>query len=335
MLTRRDILGTLVTAALASATPASAAAKQSSTQTAPAPPGFGLAVVRMDGLLVPIGWFNGTAWDATWPEPGRHVEVPATLASIPNGWMPGRIPERWHLWMLDDPMVRASPFEPTQARSVNVLGPVRYHAHCVIAVGLKTDFTAGSESSIEDTAHPKPKAGLALTQPDTRVESIVTVDPGSELGKWVAARAVIRFNRAEDALRETEDLANPSRLPDGPDRKKTPIKWTKILRRGTAQGAVKTYYVEGEKDYGATVTTGHVWLQFDRERETADSEVELSDIDRKGSTFRHPLGVIRAAARQYWIFQATGYESEDYEIFELLGPERPPRLVLRASGGGC
>jgi hypothetical protein len=334
MVTRRDILSAAVSVLLVSSQSRRVAGQQASAQKAAEPTAFGLAVVRTSGLLVPIGWFNGTAWDATWPEPGRQVETPATLADIPKAWMPAGVPAQWHLWLFDDPMVRTSPFEPTQARPVTVLAPVRYHAHCVIAVGLKTDFSAGDGTSLRNEDEPGSLAGLALTQADTRVEPIVTVDPASELGKWVTARAITKFNRAEDAALETEDPQTP-RLPGGPQRQKTAITWSKILRRGVAQGAVKTYYLEGEKDYGKNVSGGHIWLQFDRDREILDGEVEVTDPSRMGATHRHPLGVIRVDEREFWILQARHYESEDYEVFELKGSERPPRVVLSMSGGGC
>jgi hypothetical protein len=96
----------------------------------------------------------------------------------------------------------------------------------------------------------------------------------------------------------------------------------------------RTYYLEGEKTYGGIVTAGHVWLQIDRSRETADAEADVIGPDRKGAVRRDPFGVISLETGAYWIFQSNAWESEVYEIFEVTFA-RPPRSVVAASGGGC
>ena len=52
---------------------------------------FSVAVVRADRTVVPIGTFDGTAW-----------APPSPSAAGPG----------WHVWLLDDPDVAASPFAP-------------------------------------------------------------------------------------------------------------------------------------------------------------------------------------------------------------------------------
>jgi hypothetical protein len=125
-------------------------------------------------------------------------------------------------------------------------------------------------------------------------------------------------------------------------RQALPIVWTRLVRHGLSPAAARTFYLEGHKDYqafsgridvGRIRTTGHVFVQVEGERETADAEVDLSDVDGKQSIFRTPLGVIRAADKHYWVCLVRSYGAEHFEVMEVSGPSRRPLVVVQAPAG--
>ena len=91
-----------------------------------------IAVLRGDGVLVPIVTRTGNKWTNTWPVPLKAADVPLGLDGIPKRWWgkPGPTPT-WHAWQIDG-----------VTSEVAVERPSWYLAHCQQGVGLKTSLTA-------------------------------------------------------------------------------------------------------------------------------------------------------------------------------------------------
>jgi hypothetical protein len=278
------------------------AALVSAQATAPLP-SFAVAVVRGDGVVVPVGAFDGTAWTASPRSAGT-----------------------WHAWLLDDPAVKASPFAPRTPRAIVAEGEGR----------------CGRAGTVPTGGEPGEAVAVATSEAGVRVDLLTPLPPDSDLGRWITERAAAPFHRAEeDSLSVAQDEL-PGGFPRFAVRRTLPIVWTRIVRHGLAQAATRAYYLEGRKEYeafsgrvdvGRIRTTGHVFVQVASGRETADAEVDLSDVDGKQSVFRTPLAVIRAGASDYWLFAVRSYGASTYEVIDVSGPSRRPLVVLQAPAG--
>ena len=228
--------------------------------TGAAPGDVGVAVVRPDGRLQPLAGLEGDNWTPL---------APADAAGD------------WSLWLFDDPVVKASPFAARSARPITAAAAP---AACVPVSGLDAAATPPATGT---TTVPS-RLGLALRGTDVRPDLPVVVAADSELGRQLTTRAAAAFHRAEDETLTLEVEELPAGFPRFADRRQRPVTWTLIVRQGLAQGATKTYYLEGQKDYegfrgrtdiGRIRTTGHVFVQMTGGRETIDAEVDLSDVD--------------------------------------------------------
>ena len=96
-----------------------------------------IAVLRGDGVLVPIATRTDSKWTNTWPVPLKKADVPLGLDGIPKRWWgkPGPTPT-WHAWQIDG-----------VTSEVAVERPSWYLAHCQQGVGLKTSLTAAPTAS--------------------------------------------------------------------------------------------------------------------------------------------------------------------------------------------
>ena len=65
-------------------------------------PAVTIAVLRGDGVLVPIVTRTGNKWTNTWPVPLKAADVPLGLDGIPKRWWgkPGAT-TTWHAWQID------------------------------------------------------------------------------------------------------------------------------------------------------------------------------------------------------------------------------------------
>jgi hypothetical protein len=300
-----------------------------------APTAFAVAIVGDDGVLVPVARFDEGTWERIWRGPGKVADVPATLDAVPRTWYPpdGAIPAEWFLWLVDDPQVVLSPFDPRAARRVSIARPIVVKAACLDQVGLQTDYRGpGTEAGGSSN---RPKAGLALTTAAVRVEQATKVDPASAVAQPIAGRARLSFHRAEEEQIEVLEPAHQKLVPPFKERRALPVTWTSMVRLGATQAPSKTYYLEGEVRYGSIVMSGHVWMQMDGTREVTDAEVMITDADREAVRHRVPLGILRVGDRRFWVFQTAQHGRESYETVEVGGQGQRPLTLLEVAGGGC
>jgi hypothetical protein len=279
-----------------------------------APRDLDFALVRSDGRLQPLARLSGDTWS------------PLTPAEAAGGWS---------LWAFDDPAVKDSPFATRSARPITAAEAT---AACVPVSGLDAPAAAPAPGP---TAGPL-RLGFAVRGTEIRPDLPVAVDPGSELGRELAARAAAAFHRAEDETLtlETEEL--PAGFPRFADRRQRPVTWRLMVRHGVALAAAKIYYLEGQKDYagfrgrtdiGQIRTTGHVFMRMTGERETIDAEVDLSDVEGHQSMFRTPLAVVAWPVRSAWLFATRGADGQHLEIVELDPGTSRPRTVWQGPDG--
>jgi len=157
-------------------------------------PAVTIAVLRGDGVLVPIVTRTGSKWTNTWPVPEKAVDVPLGLDGIPKGWWgkPG-LTTTWHAWQIDG-----------VTSEIKVEQPTWYLAHCQQGVGLKTSLTARPPVP-PPTVQPYPKLGLASTSP-LPFKPIAPIDQGDPMWMKIVDAVGAATNKAEDAM------ATPARM---------------------------------------------------------------------------------------------------------------------------
>jgi hypothetical protein len=276
---------------------------------------IGVAIVRGDGRLQPLAALGGESW----------TPLAVTEAAGP-----------WRLWLFDDPAVKASPFTMRSARAVTAA--VAAGAACLPLSGIEAGILAASGAA----AGAPPPIALALRGTEARPDVPVALAAVSDLGLDLAARAAAAFHRAEDEVLTLEAEQLPQGFPRFAVRRERPITWTLIARQGVAQGASKTYYLEGRKDYegfrgrtdiGQIRTTGFVFVQVHRDRAAIDAEVDLSDVAGSQSLFRTPIVAVSLPARAVWLFAARGPGGAHLEIVDLTTGAAGPRSVWQGPDG--
>ena len=151
-------------------------------------PAVTIAVLRGDGVLVPIVTRTGSKWTNTWPVPLKAADVPLGLDGIPKRWWgkPGPTPT-WHAWQIDG-----------VTSEVAVERPSWYLAHCQQGVGLKTSLTARPPVP-PPTVQPYPKLGLASTSP-LAFKQIEPIDQSDPIWMKVADAVGAAISKAEDEM---------------------------------------------------------------------------------------------------------------------------------------
>jgi hypothetical protein len=309
----------------------------SALHQATAPVSTAIAVMRDDGVLVPFARFDATAWQAIWPEPSERPAVPGTLAEVPAAWYPpdGKLPAAWYFWPLVDPEADASPFTMRRGKPVTVERPTLVEARCAKQVGLATSYRPAGGPPRASNEAPGLEAGVVLSDDALRVERPVVLEPGSPLSRDVEALALGPFHRAEDRYLENIGDEFPVKLEPFARRRTAPVTWTRILRHGPAQAASRTYYLEGEIEYGPkAVMAGSVWVRINADRETIDVDLQHIERDQRRAT-RQPLGIVLAGGRGFWAMAAQAFGHQSYEIIEIPAPGRAPVEVVKVSAGGC
>jgi hypothetical protein len=276
---------------------------------------IGVALVRGDGRLQPLASLGGDGW----------TPLAAGEAAGP-----------WHLWLFDDPAVKASPFTMRAARPATAV--VAAGAACLPLSGLQ----AGILPAPGATTGAPPPIALALRGTEARPDVPVRIAAATDLATELTAKAAAAFHRAEDEVLTLEAEQLPPGFPRFAIRRERPITWTLIARQGVAQGTTKTFYFEGRKDYdgfrgrtdiGQIRTTGHVFMQIHGDRATIDAEVDLSDVEGRQSLFRTPIVALGLSERALWLFAARGPDGAHLEIVELTSGASGPRSVWQGPDG--
>ena len=279
---------------------------------------FTLAIVRLDGGLVPFAAYDEGRWERAWPE----ADETADLAEVPSVWRrrAEHVPDVWHVW----------PASGGQLVEARVSGVEVVEAHCSSQIALKTNLTRN------DAEHPR-KIGVAADSPSVPVGAIEEVRRTDAL--WVEIERVVlaSFSRVEASRASSSRAQLPRETP-------SPTAQITALYREAGSSRSPMYFV-AEKKYrsarspqdpkctAVTIVTGWVVPTAAGAYVMRDARVFLTDCDGKEVRTAIPLASLRFPGRVFWILQEHGYEDETYLIAEIR--QSDVLYPINVNGGGC
>ncbi len=289
---------------------------------------FTLAVMRRDGVMVPIVSYDNGHWFRRWPLPAAERDVPLTMRDVPPDWwgIEGP-PQGWTLWMPDG-----------KPRPVQVKAPLGFGAHCLMNVGLSTNYHSPFPATPLDQHH-YPKDGVATTG-SVRVEPVDVITSAD--ASWASFEPIITPHVNQLELR---DLA---RMPWATvaTRHFTPVKLEVMCIADGRRPDWETVYFEATKRYEpidksvpnpcGIVTFAHGFVQrqpngiglLDPGFDTVVTDCSMWNVE-----FRRPLGVIRVGGSPVWILEVSRWGGEHYELVEMR--ENQATTLITIPGGGC
>ena len=284
--------------------------------------GFGVGVLRRDGIIIPFAAFDGKKWVDSWPLPDRERDVPISVRDVPASWWGPTPPlEQWQAWTGGEP------------QSIRVVQPDWIDAPCTRQVGLRTGYKTALPAPAAD-AQPYPKDGLAVSPPQP-VERIDLVAPESAEMRQLLPTILDAFNKEERATenRYGHPVSRRAREGRAPD-----------IEAAYAFGQhPRVYYVEATRQYRllgqtadrcAALAFSTIWFAVEgtQAKELA-SAVDLLRCDRNGASYMLPLGVMHAGGKPYWMVQFASFDHERYAVIEIK--PKTVSAVLNVWGGSC
>jgi hypothetical protein len=306
------------------------------------------AVIRGDGVLIPIVTRNGTKWAHTWPVPVKSADIPLTLDGIPKRWWGKTGPTTtWHAWTPDG-----------VTRDVTVDRPTWYLAHCQQGVGLKTKLTIPPPLPPPDV-QPYPKLGLASSAP-VAFRTIEPIDESLPLWDAIRARIATAIGKAENEM-DGKPRVNVGIMPKHPfpeaERAKVETR-LEALYRLPLEGSRFLYYYEAAKRYGmptleadgkapaptpdedgcSRMIFAQGWLVIGADGNVPVAEpedVRFSSCHYDDVQVMLPLGSVLDGSKPIWIGQLTGHENESFLVLRWDETAKKPKPVFHTHGGWC
>jgi hypothetical protein len=311
---------------------ACAALAQSPPQ--PAPGGHdgrgALAILRRDGVMFPFAAFNRNSWRVSWPVGLSTLDIPVTLAAIPERWWGTSTPNQWRAHLGNGESV-----------DLELRAPVTFRAHCASRLGLSTTYRSALALP-PVPVEPFPKDGIAVSG-NVPIEPVEVVDLKSP--DWASLAAALR----EDFDLQEEKMVRGVRTNTGwrhplnrEQRRKHPIRLESWYRSPSGEPGWTVSYIEavrayppGPDDKGCgleTFVSGWVHHSNGELKRAKELRAKIAYCDRVGVMYMLPMGRIRPQERSYWIFQMSGWENEWYDVVEV-GREKT-RYVIEVFAGG-
>jgi hypothetical protein len=197
--------------------------------------------------------------------------------------------------------------------------PAMLPVMCVPRIVLRTDYTS-AQAAAPLMAQPFPKDGLVTTG-GPLVQPLRAVERTS--ANWSAAAVAILepFNEAEErATRNIMDWRHPY---PRRARQRMVIELEALYSAPMDETGWTASYVEAVRRFPAapdeegcglmTFTSG--WVRIGPGgKALTDLAATISYCDRKGAGYFLPLGLITIDAKNFWIYQMSGYDREWYVI---------------------
>ena len=306
------------------------------------------AVIRGDGVLIPIATRSGNKWAHTWPVPVKSADVPLGLDGIPKRWWgkAGRT-TTWHAWTPDG-----------ATRDVAVERPTWYLAHCQQGIGLKTALTIPAPVPPADV-QPYPKLGLASSAPVT-FRPLEPIDESLPLWSAIRASIATAIDKAENKMdgKPRMNAAFSPKHPNTPAERAQAETRLEALYRLPLDRDRFLYYYEATKRYGmptlsadskaalpspdadgcSVMTFAQGWLVIGSDGKVPVAELEevrLSSCHYDDVQLMLPLGYVVDGARPILIGQLTGHENESFLVMRWDETAKEPKPVLHTHGGWC
>lgn len=271
-----------------------------------------IAVVRADGILVPVAVYDNGAWVEAWPEPSGDTKLDRMIAAPTSYWRERgmEIPQVWHVAR-----------RGAAAAPVKVLTTVLFDEHCGHQVGLLTDLPARKADSHEKTLAADRAGAMDLPRDLTA--------PGRARTGWsdlidAAHREIARQETAAIASWE-EQSKRKSQLE--PPARRRPVRITSLHAYSAA--GVRLLYYEAERRYAnpiwkepnaeaaVLVAAGWIHERAGSPAAAVDGRAVITDMDFKEVLTMTPLGVVRAGGAAFWVSQDHGYESEAVSLHRI------------------
>jgi hypothetical protein len=290
-----------------------------------------LAVLRRDGILLPFAAFKGNGWSQPWPYPTFPLEVPVTVAAVPDGWWGGV------------PYLEWSAVLPSgSAVSLQLKAPTVIPVCEDRRIGIRTDYKS-TEPLAGMLVQPYPKDALAVT-PGVRVDPIEIVTASSpERAAFALALAGKIAEAEEDTIRGLRGRARFRHPIDAAVRRSTVAQLEAWYRAPMdAHGWTLSWieaakrYPPGPDDEGCgleTVISGWVQQNVMEKTPRAELTARVTYCDREGATYMLPFGLVRTRGRLHWVYQLSGAGQEWYQVTQV-SPGRLRPVVEYFGGGG-
>jgi hypothetical protein len=291
---------------------------------------FSLAVLRVDGLMIPFASYNGRSWSVAWPG-AANVPLPISLTDIPKAWWGDVSPTApWTAWLPED-----------EKRSLKLEKPVHVPIFCGAHLALATDYRGAPPSEPAPTVA---KDGLA-TAGDVTLLPVTQVSTMSADAGRVVRAITAKFD-------EEEELAASHftewRHPFSPAmRSERAIELERYYRATDVgkSGPFRTSYIEAVRRYPALrgdqgcglVTFARGWItEFDNGKTPIiNIGVRITYCDRADVQFFQPFGriVMPGSKNVFWIYQLSSWRDEFYNVASVTADGVKP--VVAVAGGGC
>lgn len=298
---------------------------------ASSPDPFILAVVRDDGVILPVAAHDRGRWRTPWPGPAKVAEVPVRLDDCPLAW-----------WGLDAPPTTWTLHAGGEAsREIHTDGLTWVPSYC------RQQVVVFSRQATRALPRPAdgfrvPKQGVAVTAPvDVRLPRDVALD-GTE------ARALLdvlqpAFNH-EERMMLAGDWMTVMLSVGADERDRQPIVALSIHDIPDRSG-IPRYFVELMRAYPRTrgprdlrwcdeVTYMAGWV-----RRRRDDAIDLTLVTRGVTSClidtvqrAVPLAVVHADGDPVWVLEMTRPNSETIGIFRAPSGDAPEFLAGRPLG---
>ncbi len=289
---------------------------------------FTLAVVRRDGVLLPIASYDNGHWFRRWPSPATERDVPMRLEDVPGEWWGIEGPAaRWTLWTPDG-----------KSRPLDAGTPLAFGAHCLMNVGLRTNYKSPFPAPQLDQHH-YPKDGIATTGtvPIDPVTAMTMDDPAwagfeNQIAPLVARLEMAVVWRVPMAMAAARGIA--------------PVKLEVMCVEGQPS-TTRTVYFEAARRYEATATSanpdpcGVVTFASGWVHRAANgtgvmdrmSQAVITDCSMWNAEFGRPLGVMRVGGDTIWVMEITRWGGERYDLMKIT--DKNVSVILSVPGGAC
>jgi hypothetical protein len=297
------------------------------------PEAFIVAIVRDDGLVLPVATLDRGRWRTPWPSPVKEAEVPVRLDDCPLAWWGLAAPPRqWTLYTSD-----ASPRPFTVDRATWV------PTYCQQQVVLQSR-AARREPMRRPEGSRVPKHGVAVTG-DAAITLPRAVEAESAEGRALLDAVQAAFNREERLMLARDYFAVYSPSVPGDVRDRLPVHALSI-HAGPARIGGLAYYVELERRYPRRSPPNLQWCDevtymtgWAHQGEDDRLELSLIGIDVTSCLLDSvvritPHAIIDSPRGPVWLLEEYRSHAEAYSLF--LAPDRTGHdLLVRRFAGFC
>ncbi len=298
---------------------------------APPSDAFVLAVVRDDGVMLPVATHDRGRWRTPWPGPAKEAEVPVRIEDCPLAWWGLPTPPRE--WTLHAP--GESP------RQVTVDGVTWVLSYCRQQVVLHSRAATRALLRTADGARA-PKYGVAVAGPG-QVELPRAVAPDSDEARSLMDALQGTFNREERLMLARDYFAAYTPSVDADTRDRMPV-GAITIHEGAGRTGSPTYFVELERRYPRRqpahlrwcdeVTYMAGWV-----RRGGDGRLDLTPVTRAVTSClldtaqrAAPLAVVRTPRGPAWLLELSRPDFEVLGIFLAPEGDEAEPLVIREIG---